>query len=193
PLLIGGATTSKAHTAVKIEPHYKNNATVYVPDASRSVTVVSNLLSTETRDNFVEGVRSEYVTIRERTAGRDQRKNLLSFAEANANSGKLQWNQHSITRPAFLGSQVLDDYPLEKLVPYIDWTPFFITWSLSGKFPAILEDEVVGQAARDLYADARKMLDEIISNKLLKAQAVFGFWPAQRSGQNDVSVFADES
>jgi len=193
PLLIGGATTSKAHTAVKIEPHYKNNATVYVPDASRSVTVVSNLLSTETRDNFVEGVRSEYVTIRERTAGRDQRKNLLSFAEANANSGRLQWNQHSITRPAFLGSQVLDDYPLEKLVPYIDWTPFFITWSLSGKFPAILEDEVVGQAARDLYADARKMLDEIISNKLLKAQAVFGFWPAQRSGQNDVSVFADES
>lgn len=192
PLLIGGATTSKAHTAVKIEQHYKNNATVYVPDASRSVTVVSNLLSSETRNSFVEGVRAEYVTIRARTAGRDQRKNLLGFSEANANAGRLQWHTDSIKRPQFLGSKVLEDYPLETLVPYIDWTPFFITWSLAGKYPAILQDEVVGAAARDLFADAQKMLDHIISNKLLKAQAVFGFWPAQRTGRNDVSIFADE-
>ena len=193
PLLIGGATTSKAHTAVKIEQHYKNNATVYVPDASRSVTVVSNLLSDETRGSFIDSVRQEYNTIRTRTSGRDQRKSLLSFAEANANAGRLQWHKGSITRPTFLGSQVLDDYPLETLVPYIDWTPFFITWSLAGKYPAILQDDVVGAAARDLFADAQHMLDHIISNKLLKAQAIFGFWPAQRSGRNDVSIFADES
>lgn len=193
PLLIGGATTSKAHTAVKIEQHYKNNATVYVPDASRSVTVVSNLLSDETRYSFVDGVRREYDTIRARTSGRDQRKNLLGFAEANANAGRLSWHKDSIKRPTFLGVNVLDDYPLETLVPYIDWTPFFITWSLAGKYPAILQDEVVGAAARDLFADAQQMLTNIINHKLLKAQAVFGFWPAQRSGRNDVSIFADES
>lgn len=193
PLLIGGATTSKAHTAVKIEQNYKNNATVYVPDASRSVTVVSNLLSDETRDSFVAGVQAEYDTVRARTAGRDQRKNLLSFAEANANAGNFQWHDDSITRPAFLGPKVFDDYPLEKLVPYIDWTPFFITWSLAGKYPHILKDEVVGQAARDLFADAQAMLKKLIDEKLLRAQAVIGFWPAARSGQNDVTLYADEA
>ena len=193
PLLIGGATTSKAHTAVKIEQHYKNNATVYVPDASRSVTVVSNLLSSETRDSFVEGVRAEYETVRGRTAGRDQRKNLLSLQEANNNAGQFQWHHNTIVRPASLDAQTLSDYPLEVLVPYIDWTPFFITWSLAGKYPAILQDAVVGQAARDLFADAQSMLKHIIDNKLLKAQAVFGFWPAIRSSRNDVTIFKDES
>ncbi|MDO8908857.1 MAG: methionine synthase [Pseudohongiella sp.] len=193
PLLIGGATTSKAHTAVKIEQHYKNNATVYVPDASRSVTVVSNLLSTETRDSFVEGVRAEYDTVRARTAGRDQRKSLLTFAEANQNAGQFQWHKDTITRPASLEPQALEDYPLDVLVPYIDWTPFFITWSLAGKYPSILQDEVVGQAARDLFDDAQNMLKHIIDNKLLKAQAVFGFWPAIRSGRNDVTIFTDDT
>jgi 5-methyltetrahydrofolate--homocysteine methyltransferase len=193
PLLIGGATTSKAHTAVKIEQHYKNNTTVYVPDASRSVTVVSNLLSTETRDSFVEGVRKEYEVVRARTSGRDQAKNLLTFEEANRNAGQFQWHTHTITRPAQSGTQVLEDYPLELLVPYIDWTPFFITWSLAGKYPQILNDHVVGQAARDLFNDAQAMLTEIINNKLLKAQAVFGFWPASRTAQNDVTVYADET
>ena len=193
PLLIGGATTSKAHTAVKIEQHYKNNVTVYVPDASRSVTVVSSLLSAETRDSFVETVRKEYETVRVRTSGRDQGKNLLTYAEANQNAGQFQWHQHTITRPQRLGAQVLADYPLKVLVPYIDWTPFFITWSLAGKYPQILKDDIVGQAARDLFADAQAMLAEIIDNKLLTAQAVFGFWPARRSAQNDVTVFADES
>lgn len=193
PLLIGGATTSKAHTAVKIEQHYKNNATVYVPDASRSVTVVSNLLSSESRDSFVEGVRAEYETVRGRTSGRDQRKNLLSLQEANNNAGQFQWHHNTIVRPASLDVQTLSDYPLEVLVPYIDWTPFFITWSLAGKYPAILQDTVVGQAARDLFADAQSMLKHIIDNKLLKAQAVFGFWPALRSNRNDVTIFKDES
>ena len=193
PLLIGGATTSKAHTAVKIEQHYRNNATVYVPDASRSVTVVSNLLSSETRDSFVEGVRAEYETVRGRTAGRDQRKNLLPLSEANKNAGQFQWLHNTIVRPATMEVQTLSDYPLDILVPYIDWTPFFITWSLAGKYPAILNDEVVGQAARDLFADAQTMLSQIIDKKLLKAQAVFGFWPALRSGRNDVTLYKDET
>lgn len=191
PLLIGGATTSKAHTAVKIEQNYTNNATVYVPDASRSVTVVSNLLSDETRDSFVAGVKAEYDTVRTRTSGRDQRKSLLPFAEANANAGDFSWGDDTITAPAFTGAKVLDDYPLEKLVPYIDWTPFFITWSLAGKYPAILQDEVVGAAARDLFADAQAMLKKLIDEKLLRAQGVFGFWPAARTGRNDVSLYAD--
>ncbi|MBC54128.1 MAG: methionine synthase [Gammaproteobacteria bacterium] len=191
PLLIGGATTSKAHTAVKIEQNYTNNATVYVPDASRSVTVVSNLLSDETRDSFVAGVKAEYDTVRTRTSGRDQRKSLLPFAEANANAGDFSWSDNTITAPAFAGVNVLDDYPLEKLVPYIDWTPFFITWSLAGKYPAILQDEVVGAAARDLFADAQAMLKKLIDEKLLRAQGVFGFWPAARTGRNDVTVYAD--
>jgi len=193
PLLIGGATTSKAHTAVKIEQHYKNNATVYVPDASRSVTVVSNLLGSETRDKFVAGLRSEYDTVRARTAGRDQRKSLLTFEEANNNAGQFDWKAESISRPSFLGTRVFDNYPLAELVPYIDWTPFFITWSLAGKYPNILEDKVVGQAARDLFADAQAMLKELIDANKLTAQAVVGFWPAARSGLNDVCVYADEA
>ncbi|MEX0738446.1 MAG: methionine synthase [Pseudohongiella sp.] len=191
PLLIGGATTSKAHTAVKIEQNYTNNATVYVPDASRSVTVVSNLLSDETRDSFVAGVKAEYDTVRARTSGRDQRKSLLTFTEANNNAGDFSWNDSTITPPAFTGPKVLDDYPLEKLVPYIDWTPFFITWSLAGKYPAILQDEVVGEAARDLFADAQAMLKKLIDEKLLRAQGVFGFWPAARTGRNDVTLYDD--
>src|SRR5690606_21538618 len=155
------------------------------PDASRSVTVVSNLLSDEIRDGYMEKVRAEYETIRARTAGRDQRSSLLPFSEAQANAGHFDWEDGTITRPSFLGSQVLEDYPLEALVPYIDWTPFFITWSLAGKFPAILEDKVVGEAARDLYQDAQAMLKDIIDNKRLKAQAVFGFWPASRSAHED--------
>ncbi|HDZ08576.1 methionine synthase [Pseudohongiella sp.] len=193
PLLIGGATTSKAHTAVKIEQNYTNNATVYVPDASRSVTVVSNLLSDETRDSFVAGVKAEYDTVRARTSGRDQRKSLLPFAEANANAGDFSWGDKTITAPAFTGAKVLDDYPLEKLVPYIDWTPFFITWSLAGKYPAILQDPVVGEAARDLFADAQAMLKKLIDEKLLRAQGVFGFWPAARTGRNDVTLYADSA
>ena len=191
PLLIGGATTSKAHTAVKIEQNYTNNATIYVPDASRSVTVVSKLLSDETRDSFVAGVKSEYDTVRARTSNRDQRKNLLPFAEANNNAGNFNWGDNTITPPAFTGPRVLDDYPLDKLVPYIDWTPFFITWSLAGKYPAILQDDVVGEAARDLFADAQAMLTKLIDEKLLRAQAVFGFWPAARTGPNDVTLYAD--
>lgn len=191
PLLIGGATTSKAHTAVKIEQNYRNNATVYVPDASRSVTVVSNLLSEDGGIEFKRKIHEEYDAVRSRNANRDTRKNIISFAQANGNAFKVDWQKFQATTPKFLGKRVFDDYPLEVLIPYIDWTPFFITWSLAGKYPAILSDEVVGEAARDLFRDAQSMLREIVEKKLLKAQAVIGFWPAAQVGVNDVVLYED--
>ena len=193
PLLIGGATTSKAHTAVKIDQHYHNNSTVYVPDASRSVTVVSNLLSNDGGVEFKNKIKEEYDAVRLRNANRDHRKNIISFEKANANAFKADWQQHRPVAPQFLGTKVFEDYPLEELVPYIDWTPFFITWSLSGKYPAILQDEVVGEAARDLFKDAQAMLKDLIDNKRLKAQGVVGFWPAAQQNLNDVALFEDES
>jgi len=193
PLLIGGATTSKAHTAVKIEQNYLNNATVYVPDASRSVTVVSSLLSEDASDKFKAKIKVEYDAVRARNANRDHRKNLITFEQANANSFKPDWMRYIPVAPTFLGTKVFDDYDLNELVPYIDWTPFFITWSLSGKYPAILKDNVVGEAARDLFKDAQEMLKDIIDNKRLKAQAVIGFWPAQKVGENDVALFKESS
>jgi len=192
PLLIGGATTSKAHTAVKIEQHYQNNATVYVPDASRSVTVVSNLLGDDSAA-FKAKVHAEYDEVRARNANRDPRKNLISFDKANDNAPQVDWQETTPVTPSFLGSRVFDDYPLEKLTPYIDWTPFFITWSLAGKYPAILTDKVVGEAATDLFRDAQAMLQQIIDKKLLRAQAVVGFWPASQIGMNDVQLYQDDS
>jgi 5-methyltetrahydrofolate--homocysteine methyltransferase len=193
PLIIGGATTSKAHTAVKIEQNYTNNATVYVPDASRSVTVVSSLLSEDGAAQFKRQIHAEYDVIRERNANRDQRKTLISFEAATQNALQIDWNEYRPVAPSFLGSRVFDDYPLAELVPYIDWTPFFITWSLAGKYPAILEDEIVGEAARDLFRDAQAMLKQIIEGRLLKAQAVVGFWPAAQRDKNDVVLFTDET
>lgn len=193
PLLIGGATTSKAHTAVKIEQNYLNNATVYVPDASRSVTVVSRLLSEDASDAFKAKIKVEYDAVRARNANRDHRKNLITFEQANANSFKPDWTSYTPVAPTFLGTKVFDDYDINELVPYIDWTPFFITWSLSGKYPAILKDNVVGEAARDLFQDAQEMLKDIIDNKRLKAQAVVGFWPAQKVGENDVTLFKENA
>lgn len=193
PLLIGGATTSKAHTAVKIEQHYRNNATVYVPDASRSVTVVSNLLSSDGGSAFKSQIKEEYDAVRARNANRDHRKNLISFEKANANAFKADWAKNQPVAPQFLGTKVFEEYPLEELIPFIDWTPFFITWSLSGKYPAILQDDVVGSAARDLFADAQAMLKDLVANKRLKAQAIVGFWPAAQQQLNDVVLYNDDS
>ncbi len=189
PLLIGGATTSKAHTAVKIEQNYTNDATIYVPDASRSVSVVSTLLNKETKPSYCAGIKEEYDNIRTRTANRSSKRNLVDYRAANRNSLQLDWPNHKPTKPQFFGTRVFEDYPLESLVDYIDWTPFFITWSLAGKYPAILTDSKVGEAARDLFADAQEMLDEIINKKLLKAKAVIGFWPANRVNDNDVELY----
>ena len=188
PLLIGGATTSKAHTAVKIDPQFNLNQAVYVADASRAVSVASTLLSNDLRGKFVDDIRAEYETVRERNANRKARGNTLSYSDA-VNAGlKLDWDNHTPTQPAFTGTRVFEDYPLEDLVDTIDWTPFFITWDLVGKYPKILSDETVGEAATNLFNDAQAMLKKIIDEKLLKARAVIGFWPAQTENGDDITV-----
>ena len=189
PLLIGGATTSKAHTAVKIEQNYDNDSTIYVPDASRSVTVVSKLLNADKKPAYVQDLREEYGVIRERIAKRSNKRVLLSYVDANENLFAPDWDAYSPPAPDFLGTRVFDDYPLESLLDYIDWTPFFITWSLAGKYPAILKDGKVGAAATELFADAQALLKQILAEKLLKARAVIGFWPANSVGCNDVQLY----
>ncbi|MFV8783654.1 methionine synthase [Microbulbifer sp. SA54] len=192
PLLIGGATTSKAHTAVKIDPQYQRNQVVYVADASRAVGVASNLLSDELRPGFVKGVQEEYIKVRERTANRKRNDTRLSYADALKAGPQFDWSAFEPKVPNNPGVTVLDDFPLEKLVDTIDWTPFFISWDLAGKYPAILNDEVVGEAATDLFKNAQQMLADLIDNKRLKASAVFGLWPANSDG-DDVIVYSDES
>lgn len=188
PLLIGGATTSKAHTAVKIEENYQNDATVYVPDASRSVTVVSNLLHEKNKADYCREIRQEYDAIRARNARR-QRKALSEYSQANAKALTLDWTDYKPPKPQQLGVQRLLNYPLENLIPYIDWTPFFITWGLSGKYPAILKDDKVGKAASDLYDDAQAMLTKMLADPRLQAEGVYGLWPALRQGSNDVQLY----
>lgn len=194
PLLIGGATTSKAHTAVKIEQHYLNDSTIYVPDASRSVSVVSTLLNDKNKPEYASKTRSEYEVIRERVANRATKLKLLPYKKANANPFTIDWSNYTAAKPAFLGTKVFTDYSLEDLLDYIDWTPFFITWSLAGKYPAILTDDKVGEAATDLFADAQALLKKIVDAKLLTAKAVIGIWPANKTADNDVQLYAtDES
>ncbi len=191
PLLIGGATTSKAHTAVRIEPAYDNGPVVYVPDASRSVAVATALASDTERTAFVQARRSEYAQVRARHAGRRDNARLMSFADACAAAPQLA--PGNPVTPRALGVTEINPFPLEELVPYIDWTPFFMTWELAGKYPRILDDAVVGEAARNLHRDALAMLERIVSEKWLEARAVFGLWPANRSGINDITLFTDES
>jgi len=192
PLMIGGATTSKAHTAVKIEPQYHNDAVVYVPDASRSVSVASSLISQELKPAFIAERRAEYEALRERNANRQPKSKPISYAEAIARGEQLDWSNYTPPTPQFIGAKVLDDYPLEKLIDIIDWTPFFISWDLAGKYPDILNDEKVGEAARSLFADAQAMLKHIVANKLIKARAVFGFWPAARNGGDDIELYEND-
>ena len=189
PLLIGGATTSKAHTAVKIEPQYQNDAVIYVADASRAVGVATTLLSKEMRGAYIEEQRQEYAKIRERLANKQPKAAKLSYAESVDNGLKIEWDAYVPPKPNFIGQQTITNYPLEKLVPYFDWTPFFISWSLAGKFPKILQDEVVGEAATDLYNQAQTMLKDIIENNRFDARAVFGIHPAKRTGNDTVSVY----
>tara|TARA_R110002110_G_scaffold14698_1_gene67639 strand:- start:57829 stop:61521 length:3693 start_codon:yes stop_codon:yes gene_type:complete len=192
PLMIGGATTSKAHTAVKIEPQFDRDVVVYVPDASRSVAVATQLMG-DSKADFVQARKAEYQTVRERVANRKPRARQLSYPDAVANAIAIDWADYKAPRPTFTGTRVLDDFPLEKLVETIDWTPFFITWELAGKYPNILEDEVVGAQARELYSDAQAMLKRIVEEKWLSAKATIGFWPAARRGSDDIDVFTDES
>jgi 5-methyltetrahydrofolate--homocysteine methyltransferase len=193
PLLIGGATTSKAHTAVKIEPSYQLENTIYVPDASRAVGVATSLLSDEIKPEFCQNIREEYAGVRERNKHRRAKADSLTYTDALANRPAFDWQQHTPVKPGVSGVKVFKDYPLSELVDYIDWTPFFITWELAGKFPAILKDNVVGEAASQLYNDALAMLEKLTSDDQYSAQAVIGFWPAAQVEYDDIEVYADES
>ncbi|MBT8766614.1 methionine synthase [Metapseudomonas boanensis] len=191
PLMIGGATTSKAHTAVKIDPQYSNDAVVYVTDASRAVGVATQLLSKELKAGFVEKTRAEYVEVRERTANRAARTERLAYPDALANKPQFDWASYRASKPSFTGAQMLEDIDLAVLAQYIDWTPFFISWDLAGKYPRILTDEVVGEAATALFNDAQAMLKQLINGKQIKARAVFGFWPANQVDHDDIEVYDD--
>ena len=189
PLLIGGATTSRRHTAIKIEPAY-HGPTVHVTDASRAVEVVGNLNSAELRPDYARRVREDYKQIRETYESRTPRTPLVPFAEASTRRPVLEWSAATISVPEFTGVRVDDDYPLEELVPFIDWTPFFGAWELRGRYPALLEDEKVGEEARKLFEDARNLLDEIVDGGLLRARSAWGFFPAHSTG-NDIVLSGD--
>ena len=191
PLLIGGATTSKAHTAVKIAPEY-SGPTIYVPDASRGVGVAQSLVSDTGRESFVADIEDEYAVIRRRRDNGARRRPMLSYRQAIANRPAHDWSTYRPPRPAQPGITHLPDYPLGRLVERIDWTPFFRTWELAGRFPKILEDEIVGEAATSLYRDARDMLDRLVEEKWLTANGVLGLWPANNLGE-DVRIWRDES
>jgi len=188
PLMIGGATTSKAHTAVKIEPHYQNDAVVYVTDASRAVGVATSLLSKELKSGYVQQVREDYAVVRERTANRSARTEYLSYQQALDNRLQLDWNDYTPPAPRVHGVQLLDNIDLRTLAEYIDWTPFFIAWDLAGKYPRILQDDVVGEAATSLFNDAQALLEKIIREKRLTARALFGFWPANQVDGDDIQL-----
>ncbi|MEO5559907.1 MAG: methionine synthase [Dokdonella sp.] len=188
PLLIGGATTSRAHTALKIEPHYKSPC-VWVKDASRAVGVAQSLITKDLVDGFMAKIRAEYAEIRERHKDRSGAKRLVSLQKARAQKFDGNWDEYTPTAPRKPGITVFDEYPLAEIAEHLDWTPFFSAWELSGRFPAILGDDVVGPQATELYADARAMLDKIIKEKWLTARAVIGFWPAASIG-DDIEVYA---
>ena len=192
PLMIGGATTSKAHTAVKIEPKYSNDAVIYVTDASRAVGVATQLLSKELKAGFIEKTRAEYVEVRERTSARSARTERLSYSAAIAKKPQFDWAGYQPVKPTFTGVKVLEDIDLNVLVDYIDWTPFFISWDLAGKYPRILTDEVVGEAATSLFNDAQELLRKLIDEKLIRSRAVFGFWPANQVDHDDLELYGDD-
>jgi 5-methyltetrahydrofolate--homocysteine methyltransferase len=192
PLLIGGATTSQIHTAVKIDPQY-HGAVVYVPDASRAVGVASTLLSQDRTSDYVREIKARYKELREQRAAQQQARDLLSLNEARANKFRTDWHGYRPTRPGFLGYRVYDDYPIAELVNYIDWGPFFKAWELSGKFPAILDDPAVGEEARKLYDDANAMLHRIVTEQWLQARCVFGFFPANAINDDDIELYTNDA
>lgn len=187
PLMIGGATTSKAHTAVKIDPKY-DSAVVHVNDASRAVGVVSSLLSGRNGE-YVSGLKTEYADFREKFLARQVEKEYLPLKEVRAQKFKIDWGNEEIFLPKKLGIQVIEDQDLNELLPFIDWSPFFRSWELHGKFPEILDDEIVGEHARELYDDAQKMLRDIIEQKLLTGKAIFGIFPANSVNDDDIEVY----
>jgi len=191
PVLIGGATTSKAHTAVKIAPVSKGPV-IHVNDASRAVAVVSNLLQKDKKEPYILKIREEYEVFKEKFLERTSSKTYLTYQQAQQNFLTLDWDQFKTTPPKTLGGITLTDFPLEELVPFIDWSPFFRSWDLHGKYPDILTDSVVGEQAQSLFADAKEMLAQLVKEKWLTAKARFGIFPANANG-DDIEIYADEN
>ncbi|MDP5093516.1 MAG: cobalamin-dependent protein, partial [Polaribacter sp.] len=191
PLLIGGATTSKAHTAVKIDTQYKN-AVVHVNDASRAVTVVGDLLNKKTSKEYTENIKKDYENFRIQFLKRGKEKNYISIAEARKRKYAIDWENSKIVKPKELGIQVLEQLSLKELVPFIDWSPFFRSWDLHGKFPEILKDEIVGNQATELYEDAHKMLQQIIAKQQLKPKGIFGLFEANSINDDDIAIYKKE-
>ena len=190
PLMIGGATTSKAHTAVKIDPKYKN-AVIHVNDASRAVGVVSSLLSNRNAE-YVSDLKTDYADFREKFLNRQVDKEYITIEQARNQKFKIDWENETIVSPKQTGIQIIENQDLEELIPYIDWSPFFRSWDLFGKYPQILKDEIVGEQATELFADAQKMLQKIVSEKLLTAKAIFGIFPANSNEQDDIELKKEE-
>jgi 5-methyltetrahydrofolate--homocysteine methyltransferase len=193
PLLIGGATTSRVHTAVKIEPNYPSGTTVYVNDASRAVGVCSNLLSSTLRDDYVKGIKEDYVAARVQHESKKGKGTYVTLAEARAHGVKTDWKNVTPPKPWMTGVHKFEDYPLDKIAEYIDWSPFFNAWELAGRYPKILKDEVVGEEATKLFADAQAMLKKIIKEKWLTANAVFGLFPANTVNHDDIEIYTDDT
>jgi 5-methyltetrahydrofolate--homocysteine methyltransferase len=192
PLLIGGATTSRMHTAVKIAPQY-DEGVIHVLDASRSVTVAGSLLSKEQKGSFLDGIKKEYDQLKEDFGNRKTNKVYLPLAAAQKNGAAINWDNFIPIAPAFTGTKIFDNYDLSEIAPFIDWQPFFIAWEMHGKFPAILNDTVIGAEATKLYNDAKKLLQQVIDEKWLSARAVIGFWPANKIAPDTVDVRNDSS
>ncbi|EKD45183.1 MAG: Methionine synthase, partial [uncultured bacterium] len=190
PLLIGGATTSRVHTAVKIDPHY-DYSVIYVKDASRSVPVLSKLLGEE-KENYVTEIDKEYDEVRLHHGSRKKRMDWLTMAEARQNKFRCDWENYVPPKPKFLGVKVIDAFDLQMLSHCIDWSPFFRAWELTGKFPDILDDPVIGKQARDLYHDAKVMLKKIIDEQWVKAKGVMGFFPASTVDHDDIELYTDD-
>ena len=192
PLLIGGATTSRVHTAVKIEQELSGSQAVHVLDASRSVTVVNSLLG-DNKQEYQDEIKADYQRIRDQYTGRNQKKPFLSIKNARENRLKLDWESYRVPKPSKMGTFLIDDLDLNVLTNYIDWTPFFITWELHGRFPKILKDKVVGEEATNLYADAKVMLNQIIEEKWLDAKAVYGFWKASSTANDEINIYDSDN
>ncbi|OUS23615.1 methionine synthase [Gammaproteobacteria bacterium 45_16_T64] len=193
PILIGGATTSKAHTAVKVEPEYKNGPVVYVADASRSVGVATSLLSDELRDDFIKARKEEYEVVRERRAKRAKKRTFQPYDDARKNKTPIEWKKSDIKKPNFVGVKSIQDVSISDLLDYLDWTPFFISWNLVGKFPAILKDDKIGEAATTLYEEAQTMIKAIIAEDWLKTEGVIGIWPANTNSDDTIEVYGEEN
>ena len=192
PILIGGATTSKAHTALKIEPNYKTGPVIHVIDASRSVGVLQNLVTEDKRDTFLEDIKKDYVEVRERLKNSDS-KPLMKLEDANNNKSQINWDEFKPIKPSFLGTKAFNDIKIKDLRNYIDWSIFFRSWDLAGSYPKILKDEVVGEAATQLFKDAIEMLDELEQKDIIKTSGVIGFWPANQINHNDIEIYEPDS